>query len=72
MTEERITKERMKQIDDLLEYMIEYDFFKYVCVFDYCTPRRIPIYEYLGSILDMSEKSGKEPMVIIRNLFPDD
>ena len=67
-----MTKDRMKQIDDLLDYMIEYDFFKYVCVSDYCTRRHIPIYEYLDSILDMSENLGKEPMEIIRELFPDD
>lgn len=67
-----MTEEQIKQIDDLFFYLYDFDHNRYDCVSDYCTRRHIPIYEYLDSILDMSENLGKEPMEIIRELFPDD
>lgn len=66
-----MTKEQIKQIDDLFFYLYDLDHNRYDRVFDYCNRRHIPIYEYLGRILDTSEKSDKDPIVIIQELFPD-
>ena len=68
-----MTKELIKQIDDFISYLQEYDYELFSRVLKYSNLRRhISIYEYINSIFVMSEYLDKEPLVIIRELFSDD